>query len=280
MNLKTIQISLIIGILGGLGLGHYLFTSGTKEDKKFEELLGTTEEKKILEDKILQLKTEYIREVALLQEVQERFTKLQIKINEKAELLASISSEVKGKVVTGRVVRLNGEDSPEVCQITDNDKLELFSFSIKSDFAVLKDSETGRERAVSSTYYLLDPKVNSSWAGKPYKLDTTEGVFKTDPTVVLTEKTKWILIPQSVYFGLNTNQDLTLSTPLAGLGRDKGDLDWRVLGLGITYNKADKLRGLINIFSVRLLPKTFSNSFYGLDIDSNKKTSISFSVGL
>lgn len=278
--MKAIQISLIVGILGGLGLGYYLFTPKDKTDNKFEELLGTEDEQRQLENKVLQLKTEYLREVALLQEVQERFTKLQIKVNERAELLASINSDIKGQVVTGRVVRLNGEDSPEVCQITDKDELELFSFSIKSDFAVLKDSETGRERAVSSTYYLLDPKVKSEWAGKPYKLDTTEGVFKTDPTVVLTEKTKWLIVPESVYFGLNTNQDLTLTTPLAGLGRDKGDLDWRVLGLGVTYNKVDKLRGLINIFSVRLLPKTFSNSFYGLDIDSNKKTSISFSVGL
>jgi len=278
--MKTIQISLIVGILGGLGLGYYLFTPKDKTDNKFEELLGTTEEQKVLTDKILQLKTEYLREVALLQEVQERFTKLQIKVNERAELLASINSDIKGQVVTGRVVRLAGPDSPEICQITDKDELELFSFSIKSDFAVLKDSETGRERAVSSTYYLLDPKVKSEWAGKPYKLDTTEGVFKTDPTVVLTEKTKWILIPQSVYFGLNTNQDLTLTTPLVGLGRDKGDLDIRVLGLGVTYNKVDKLRGMVNLFSVRLLPKTFNNSFYGLDVDNNKKLSISFSVGL
>jgi len=280
MNLKAIQISAIVGLILGIVIGYYLFTSGKKEDKKFDELIGTTEEQKVLADKILQLKTEYLREEELLKSIKKEFNSLQVKVNEKAKLLASISAEVKGKVVTGRVVRLAGEDSPEVCQITDKDELQLFSFSIKSDFAVLKDAETGRERAVSSTYYLLDPTVKSEWAGKPYKLDTTEGVFKTDPTVILTEKTKWILIPQSVYFGLNTNQDLTLTTPIAGLGRNKGDLDWRVLGLGITYNKVDRLRGLLNIFSVRLLPKTFSNSFYGLDIDSNKKTSISFSVGL
>lgn len=275
ISLRT-KIELAVGLLLILVTGFSYFKYQSSESK-YSELLGTTEELEVLKGNILKLKTEYLSTEELLKDTKKKFKELEIARTEKVKLVTELETRIKQAETTDSVIGINGVDSPEICYKKD-DKLGLFPFTIRQDLALLKDSETGKERMLSQTYFILDPEVMSVWAGKPYKLTETVGVLKTDPREEK-EKDKLLFLPLNLNLGLNSNINTSFTVTLLGLGPDKERLNLKFLSVGAGFTK-DSIVGLVTLFSTKVWPTVLNNSYIGLDYQSDKRFGISFNVEL
>lgn len=275
ISLRT-KIELAVALLLTLVAG-FSYLKYQSSESKYSELLGTTEELEVLKGNILKLKTEYLTTEELLKDTKKKFKDLELKKTEKVRLVTELETKIKQAETTDSVIGINGVDSPEICYKKEG-KLGLFPFSIKQDLALLKDSETGRERMVSQTYYILDPEVLSVWAGKPYKLTETIGVLKTDPREAK-EKDRLIFLPLNLNLGLNSNLNTSFTITLLGLGPDKERLNLKFLSVGAGFTK-ESIVGLVTLFSTKVWPTVLNNSYIGLDYQSDKRLGVSFNVEL
>lgn len=261
-------------------IGNYLsYKSLTTSKEKYTELLGTTTELKKLQDKMVQLKTEYLREAELKKEVQRKFDKLSIAYNEYVKSVSETVTDFKGRETSDSRISIEEESSPEICY-TKEGKLGLFPFKITQEQALLKDSETGEERLISQAYYTLDPSVDSRWAGVDYKLSEIRGVVKTNPVVENKEYNGIIYLPLNLNLGANTSQRLTGTVTLLGVGRSNRDLDIKLLSPGLGYGVDKRTVGVLNLVSSVIKTRFTSNTYIGLDYQTDKKFAISLSAGL
>lgn len=261
-------------------------------------LIGQTQAYEQLSKEYGQLAIKYESQKILIQSAEKQWGDLKRKQDEKIAALSKVQATVKSEVTKQdrsdyvfqtpektqgyslNELRINGPDSPPIGYILIKQDGEVvkrnYQFQITVESIQLNEP-SGRTRVVSRAFLIADENGLADkrredlkkWKGEKYPLPVTGGEIVVDPstTIAAVLPKAFQMLPLNISLGVaissKSNPQATLDVALAGYGRSKTDLDYKIAQVGV--NHSDKYGSALQMtpISVRFWPSMLPNTYVG-----------------
>jgi len=257
---------IIIGIVGlclFAALGKYL--DQRAENKRLhQELIGKTEQYEQLTKHAANLERKYVDQQTQQRLAKEQWGKEARNLRGRIKVLSNATYLIRERarkenrsdlVYEGKRVkylfneiRFNNGPPVGYVLIFDNGRVvsKVYNHKIDVKTAVSRDEESGRYDILSKADFVLRSghlkPDGKNWFGVPYPLKITGGSATIDPTEPSKDSKRFHFWAPRYNFGVNANVDGLhpgLGVSLMGFGYSKRDLDWKLVELGLQYEKED-----------------------------------------
>ncbi len=293
------QILILVSVVGIIMFAYSAWRDAN-EERRFAELIGTKTKYEQLTKYTAKLESNYQSQTALHDKAKKQWGEVSRKKNERIKVLSDATYLIGRHVEkqhgpdyyfeTKRgtrnylinEIRLQGKGSPAIGYILIKNDGRTYKRNYKFEINVQSlqtvDEKTGRIKVYSKAFLVakevspLKKRVKGydDWYNRPYPLEITGGVAYIDPTTPNTRSKFFLWAPHinggsSVSVGrgeVSIRPSIDLS--IAGYGKSKNDLDWKILHLGLDIDTNMKRPGVhIVPFSYRFWPSLLTNSYIG-----------------
>lgn len=291
---------LVILTVAGLSLFAYKAWRDHNEKRKYTELIGTKEKYEQLTKYTAKLESQYKSEQELYQKAKEDWENVKKTKDERIKLLSDATYLLRKRVqkqdgpdyyfetakgTRGFLVNelnLLGNSSPPVgfIMITNDGKTykRNYRFEILVKSLQTIDENNGKVRVYSKAFFVLkEPTLSEKrrkdlkkWEDVQYELPIIGGVAYIDPTMPDVVEKIWLWAPHlnaGFSLGVQNGSFFTrpaLSFSIAGFGKTKNDLSWKILHFGFDSDTDFKYPGInFTPFSYRFLPSILTNTYIG-----------------
>ena len=284
----------ILLLSGYMLLGKYV-DQMNENSRLHEELIGKTENYNQLTKYTAELERKYVDQKKLQKLTEEAFgrergsLKGRIKVLSNATFLirerarkqnnSDLAYEGKGiKYVFNEIRFQNGPPIGYVL-IFDDGRIvsKVYNHQIDVKTAISREEETGKYNVLSKADFILRSghrkPDGKNWFGVPHPLNITGGTAFIDPTEPINSPKRFHLWAPRYNFGVNANSagfHPGIGVSLAGYGRSKRDLDFKILEIGTQYEKVDGIGLTLKPLLWRPFSDTLPNTYIGPGISYDK----------
>ena len=292
-NFKYVIIGVVVLFLFSV-FGKYL--DGRAENKRLhQELIGKTEAYEQLSSNVANLERKYVEQKQLREMAEKEFGRERSSLKGRIKLLSNATflirerarkSNTSDLVYEGKrikyvfnEIRFNNGPPVGYVIIFDDGRVvsKVYNHAIDIKTAIAREEDSGRYSVLSKADYILRSghrkPDGKNWFGVPFPLKITGGKAFIDPTEPNKSSKRFHFWAPRYNFGANFNKDgvnPNVGASLMGYGYSKRDLDFKILELGVQYEKDDGIGVTFKPLLWRPFSDTLSNTYIGPGISYDK----------
>lgn len=284
-----------------------LYKSKQDTERKYNDLIGKSEDFKRINDYVADLEKRYASEKQLREHLEKSWSKEKEYLKGMIKLISEANFELSSKETEGKLSLLGKERLIEISPVLDDNTIgpplcyvkwdekekiykKVYDFEIKVDTAISKDENNGKYNILTKASLILTekPLSSSEWYQKPFPIKISNGYAMVDPTEKSTENSFYWFDPKlnaGINFGLNGSNFYTrpaLGVSWMGFGLTKNDLKWKFINTGIDVDTELSNVGINFMpFLYRPFDSFITNTYLGPGINyTNSGTSYFLGISL
>jgi uncharacterized protein YjiS (DUF1127 family) len=286
------SLLLLITVVGMVGLVYRMYRGRQDSERRYQDLVGKSEELQRLSDYVVVLERQYKTQDALKDLAIKRWQKEAEALKRRIKMLVDSSftmggdEQVPGEFRDGEwsvyeaKLGKQGDDSPPVCRfrVRKSDvRSQVYNYEISVDVAVSRDESSGKYMVLTKAGFVLRDRDASEefagragWRNRYYPLNVSGGTASIDPTEPEgVSRFRWWAphLNGGVAFGVASGQFVAVPNfglSISGYGQTDRDLKWKILSVGLGYDPAARsLEADLYPFLYRPFDKLLTNTYVG-----------------